>query len=189
MFKQKSADLHVYEHFGTTDTAAKILDDLRTYIEGYDFTTNDFNTFIAVFKGPSAMTEEQFEKVLWKQLQFLHELDNRPWDADVSPDPEHDNFSFSLLGHAFYIIGLHPNSSRKARQAPYPAMVFNLHSQFEKLREMGVYHQVRDSIREKDLQFQGSINPMIEDFGKRSEARQYSGREIDDTWKCPFHHG
>ena len=83
---------------------------------------------------------------------------------------------------------MHPNSSRKARKSPKPTLVFNLHSQFEKLREMGVYDQVRDRIRNRDLQKNGSINPMMMDFGKRSEAAQYSGREVNNNWECPFIH-
>src|SRR5690606_40704217 len=101
-------------------------------------------------------------------------------------DPENDNFSFSLGGKAFYMVGLHPNSSRKARQSPVPAIAFNLHWQFEKLREMGAYYTVRDKIRERDKDLQGSINPMLEDFGETSEARQYSGRKVGEEWKCPF---
>ncbi|HKJ80258.1 MAG TPA: guanitoxin biosynthesis heme-dependent pre-guanitoxin N-hydroxylase GntA, partial [Prolixibacteraceae bacterium] len=114
--------------------------------------------------------------------------DDQPWDETVSADCTDDNFSFSVLNHAFYIIGLHPNSSRKARRSPYPAMVFNLHWQFEQLREMGTYKQVKETIRQRDIEFEGSINPMLDDFGDRSEARQYSGRAVDDSWKCPFHH-
>ncbi len=140
------------------------------------------------FKGRQDYSEEEFEKVLWQQLQYLHEEDDQPWDEAVSPDPESKNFSFSLGGKAFYIVGLHPNSSRKARQAPYPAIAFNLHWQFEKLREMNTYHTVRDKIRERDIELQGEINPMLEDFGESSEARQYSGRKVGEEWKCPFLH-
>ena len=127
--------------------------------------------------------------MLWKQLQLLHEADDQEWDKSVSNDPENSNFSFSLAGKAFYMVGMHPHSSRKARQSPVPALAFNLHWQFEKLREMGTYQTVRDKIRERDTELQGDINPMLQDFGENSEARQYSGRKVDGDWKCPFHHG
>jgi FPC/CPF motif-containing protein YcgG len=67
-------------------------------------------------------------------------------------------------------------------------MIFNLHWQFEKLRDMGVYQRVKKRIRKADEKLQGSINPMLDDFGDSSEARQYSGRAVDSNWKCPFHH-
>ena len=131
--------------------------------------------------------EITFEKTLWNTLQTLHNLDEREWDQKVSNDPEDPHFSFSVAGKAFYVIGLHPKSSRMARQAPYPTLVFNLHHQFDMLREMGTYHAVRDTIRNNDQKLQGEINPMLRDFGADSEAKQYSGREVEENWKCPFH--
>lgn len=188
VFTMDQVDYHEYENFGSRETAQIILKDLKQYIKNYDFESNDFLTFLAVFKGQQNFSEEEFEKLLWQQLQYLHEEDDSPWDESVKPDPEDPDFSFSLGGKAFYIVGMHPNSSRKARQAPYPTLTFNLHWQFEKLREMNTYQTVRDKIRERDIELQGDMNPMLEDFGERSEARQYSGRKVGDEWKCPFLH-
>ena len=188
VFSMDKIDYHEYRNFGTRETAEEILRDLKKYIANYDFDSNDFLTFLAVFKGREDYTEEEFENTLWQQLQYLHDVDDAPWDKHVSPDPESENFSFSIGGKAFYMVGLHPNSSRKARQSPYPAIAFNLHWQFEKLREMGTYQTVRDKIRERDIELQGDINPMLEDFGEKSEARQYSGRKVGEEWKCPFLH-
>ena len=44
---------------------------------------------------------------------------------------------FSLSGTAFFVVGLHPNASRPARQFSSPVLVFNLHAQFERLRADG----------------------------------------------------
>lgn len=186
VFSMDKVDLHVYDNFGSKNTAHKILRDIKEYLAKYDFSTNEFYTFVATFPGRKEYTEEQFEELLWKQLQFIHEVDEQPWDPTVSSDPESNKFSFSILGKAFYMVGLHPNSSRKARQSPVPAIAFNLHWQFEKLREMGAYQNVRDKIRERDRELQGDNNPMLEDFGEKSEARQYSGRKVGEEWKCPF---
>ena len=188
MFRMDKVSLHVYDHFGSAETAPEILKDLKVYLDNYDFESNDFYTFMAVFNTGEPLTEVRFEKLLWQQLQYLHEEDRQPWDPEVSDDPDNKTFSFSLGGKAFYIIGMHPGSSRKARQSPYPAMVFNLHRQFDQLRKTGTYRQVRDTIRKRDVAFEGDINPMLDDFGNSSEARQYSGRKADDGWKCPFHH-
>ncbi|HKL35114.1 MAG TPA: guanitoxin biosynthesis heme-dependent pre-guanitoxin N-hydroxylase GntA [Salegentibacter sp.] len=185
--EQDHLDLHTYDEFPSRKTAKKIYKDLQKYVENYDFESNEFYTFMAAFKGQESFSETQFETALWKQLEFLHNIDNENWDPNVSNDPENKNFSFSIAGRAFYIVGMHPDSSRKARQSPYPSIAFNLHWQFEKLREMGAYHNVRDKIRERDTALQGNINPMLEDFGENSEARQYSGREVGEEWKCPFH--
>ncbi|CAM4203667.1 guanitoxin biosynthesis heme-dependent pre-guanitoxin N-hydroxylase GntA [Gillisia hiemivivida] len=186
VFSMDKVDFHTYENFGSKNTARKILKDLKKYISNYDFESNDFLTFMAVFKGRKTFTEQQFEDILWKQLDFLHEEDTDAWDPSVSSDPSNKDFSFSLGGKAFYIVGLHPNSSRMSRQSPFPTIAFNLHWQFEKLREMGTYEVVRDKIRERDTELQGDINPVLQDFGENSEARQYSGRKVGDEWKCPF---
>ena len=182
VFSMDQVDFHVYDDFGSKNTARKILRDLKNYLSKYDFDSNDFFTFMASFRGRKEYTEKQFEELLWKQLEFIHELDDQPWDPTVSSDPANKNFSFSIAGKAFYMVGLHPNSSRKARQSPAPTIAFNLHWQFEKLREMGAYQNVRDKIRERDRELQGDNNPMLEDFGETSEARQYSGRKVGEDW-------
>ena len=187
VFSMDQVELHAYEDFGSLRTAEKLISDLKKYVEDYDFESNDFRTFLAVFPNSPNYSEIEFEKQLWKQLENLHKIDDQPWDPEVSSDPGNENFSFSIGGKAFYIVGMHPGSSRKARQSPYVTIAFNLHWQFEKLREMGTYSNVRDKIRERDEELQGHINPMLEDFGDNSEARQYSGRAVNEKWKCPFH--
>lgn len=187
VFSMDQVELYAYPELGSKETARNILNDLKAYIESYDFSSNDFKTFLAVFPDSLEYSELGFEKVLWKQLNNLNEVDDVAWDKDVSADPENEHFSFSLGGKAFYIVGMHPGSSRMARQSPYPAIAFNLHWQFEKLREMGSYETVRDKIRDRDIELQGSMNPVLKDFGKESEAKQYSGRQVGDKWKCPFH--
>ncbi|UAB80034.1 YqcI/YcgG family protein [Marixanthomonas sp. SCSIO 43207] len=187
VFKMGAVDLHAYDEFATKSTARKLISDIKKYIDAYDFESNDFKTFLAVFPTIKIDSEIKFEQKLWELLQHIHDSDSEIWDDTVSSNPEEDTFSFSIAGKAFYIVGMHPNSSRKARQSPFITIAFNLHWQFEKLREMGSYEVVKERIRERDKAQQGSINPMLEDFGSTSEARQYSGRKTEDNWKCPFH--
>lgn len=187
VFKSNNLILKEYGELGDEEHAEELLLDLNEYVARYNFETNDFYTFIAVFHGQQDFSEKEFEKRLWQELQNLHTVDPHNWDQAVSDDPESEHFSFSLCGKAFYVVGMHPNSSRLARQSPKVTMVFNLHWQFEKLREMGAYDTIRDKIRDRDKALQGSNNPMLENFGAKSEARQYSGRAVSDSWKCPFH--
>ncbi len=188
VFSSENYALNTYTGLGSSTAARKILEDLKIYLESYDFSSNDFFSFIAIFNDNLNYSEIEFENLLWKQLQNIHELDEKNWDKTTSSNPKNKSFSFSILGTAFYIVGLHPNSSRNARKSPRPTLVFNMHWQFEKLREMGVYTRVRDTIRKRDMQKNGSINPMLVDFGSKSEAPQYSGRLVDDSWECPFKH-
>lgn len=107
-------------------------------------------------------------------------------DPRVSEDPDDPHFSLSFGGEAFFIVGLHPRVSRPARRFERPALVFNLHDQFEKLRAAGVYGKMRSTIVARDVALAGSANPMLARHGVVSEARQYSGRAVDDEWECPF---
>ncbi|MGL6044751.1 MAG: YqcI/YcgG family protein, partial [Sandaracinobacteroides sp.] len=79
-----------------------------------------------------------------------------------------------------------PAASRPARRFRYPALVFNLHAQFETLRADGRYEPLRETILARDVELAGSINPMLARHGRISEARQYSGRAVDADWECPF---
>lgn len=146
-----------------------------------------YTSFILLFDDEIPMSETEFEKHLWQRLQGIHNADPAPWDKSVSSDPQASDFSFSIGGHGFYIIGLHPGASRPARRAAFPALVFNLHSQFETLRTNGQYDHMRDIIRQRDIDFCGSTNPMLANFGDAPEALQYSGRKVDRAWACPFH--
>lgn len=188
LFTNDDVEIHSFAELGSKKTAEELLKAIEQYLLRYNFEDKKFETLIAVFPNEEIISELEFEEKMWKQLQLIHNVAPHPWDSEVSSDPENSKFSFSIAGKAFYIIGMHPKSSRMARQSPYPAMVFNLHWQFEKLRDMGVYQRVKKRIRKADEKLQGSINPMLDDFGDSSEARQYSGRAVDSNWKCPFHH-
>jgi hypothetical protein len=135
------------------------------------------------------MNEADFEAALWHRLQSLHELDRADfaWDSRVSNDPESPEFSLSIGGKGFYIIGVHPNASRKARRFDSAALVFNLHSQFEQLRADGRYQPLTKAIARRDIALNGTQNPMLRPHGESSEARQYSGRQTRPDWLCPFH--
>jgi FPC/CPF motif-containing protein YcgG len=161
---------------------------------------NDYASFIAIFEHPGQTTELEFEQLLWQQLRVLHRHDAAcfEWDPNVRSDPADPHFSFSFGGQALYVIGLHANSSREARRFSWPALVFNPHEQFERLRADGKWKRMQETIRNRDRALQGAVNPMLSDFGEQSEARQYSGRAVDENWrapfqvvnpgKCPFHH-
>lgn len=147
-----------------------------------------FRSFAALFPHSPLQTPQAFECSLWRRLQHLHDLDAKEssWDDEVDSDPHSPDFSMSLGGNAFYIVGLHPGSSRRARRFPITALVFNLHRQFEQLRDEDRYGRFSEAIIERDVAFHGFANPMLDEHGASSEARQYSGRMVGDDWVCPF---
>ena len=161
---------------------------LHDFIDWYKSDGAMFATFVAIFDGPVGLTEKEFERALWDRLEALHQLDAETydWDKKVSQNPESNFFGFSLKSEACFVVGLHDGSSRAARRFERPTLVFNLHEQFKKLREEGRFEPLQDAIRKRDEELDGSINPMLADHGEDTEAKQYSGREVGDDWRCPF---
>lgn len=179
----------VYGKMGDAQSTADLANDLKLYIEDSLGQNCNYMSMIAVFTDEPA-SELDFENKLWLQLQKLHKTDkDSTWDPAVSSDPEDPNFSFSFNGYAFFVVGMHALASRKARRLGYTAMAFNLHKQFEALRESGVYEKMKTVIRAREQNYDGGINPMLKDHGQGLEAPQYSGREVDNSWKCPFLNG
>lgn len=175
---------------------ASAWDDLRIYPALFNFAAayrsrkTLFQSLVVLFRGPRSLDEAQFEVCLWDRLQSLTDKDNwhgQAHDARVSADPSNPHFSLSFGGEAFFVVGLHPKASRPARRFAYPAIVFNLHDQFEEMRKQQIYDKMKARILQRDVALAGSANPMLQPFGEGSEARQYSGRAVDDAWQCPYH--
>ena len=142
-----------------------------------------------VFSGPDDLDEPAFEAALWERIQSLSDKDEwrgQSYDETVSSDPSDPHFSLSFGGQAYFVVGMHPKASRAARRSQHPTMVFNLHDQFENLRREQRYEKLRSAILARDVKLDGSINPMLARHGDVSEARQYSGRAVNDDWQCPF---
>ena len=166
-----------------------IHDGLLEWSKAFREDPQGLRSFAVTFQGPLDLTEAQFERAMWDRIQSLSDKDawrGHSYDERVSADPDDPHFSLSFGGEAYFVVGLHPNASRPARRTPMPTLVFNLHDQFERLREQGRYERMRETILDRDEKIAGSINPMLARHGESSEARQYSGRAVNDDWKCPF---
>lgn len=170
-------------------------DDLRIYPNLLDLAwtyarePSLFHSLAVVFEEDSGLDEEEFERCLWERLESLTRKDDfhgQMADPRVSADPGDPHFSLSFGGEAFFVVGLHPRASRPARRFERPALIFNLHDQFEQLRASGVYDKMRSTILARDVALAGDVNPMLARHGTMSEARQYSGRAVGSDWVCPF---
>jgi len=185
VFRRGSAAHLVLDDMDDPDVPAQLLERLRAFahdIEG----ESGFHSFIATFRGPTPTDEATFEASLFALLQRLHDADDTSWADGVGSDPSDPHFAFSAGGTAYFIVGLHPAASRVARRAPLPTLVFNPHDQFEELRAEGRFDGMRATIRRRDEDLQGFINPMVADHGDSTEARQYSGRWHAAGWEPPL---
>jgi len=175
----------VLDDMASPDVPDQLLERLRAFasaIEG----EGGFHSFIATFRGPLPASEADFEASLFGLLQRLHDADDESWAPGVGSDPNDPHFAFSAGGSAYFIVGLHPAASRVARRAPLPTLVFNPHAQFEELRAEGRFDGMRTTIRRRDEDLQGFINPMVADHGDSTEALQYSGRHHASGWEPPL---
>ncbi|UOE36313.1 YqcI/YcgG family protein [Hymenobacter monticola] len=178
----------VVDHMACPKDDAAILDFLYEFVDTYRQSEKLYHSAAIIFRGPTAPSEAMFEELFWQRLQSLANLDAQRYGYDprVVADPASSDFSFSLKEEAFFVVGLHPGSSRAARQFGHPTLVFNAHAQFEQIRANGRYDGLRDTIRKRDVAYSGSVNPMLQNFGEASEVYQYTGKVYDDAWKCPF---
>jgi uncharacterized protein len=181
----------LYDEMATPQSTQSLARDLQAFSAKENQREPDdltFRTFIGTFMGPVCPDESSFEKLVWSQLQALHDNDRRvhDWDPRVSADPGDPHFAFSVGGRAYFVVGLHAAASRWTRRFAWPTLVFNPHSQFDRLREQGLFTRFRDQIRTRDRELQHVLNPMLSNFGEESEARQYAGRRVEDDWRCPF---
>ncbi len=185
-------ETHEFSMLGDRCNDRPMLDALCRFVARIEAAACDediVHSLAAIFGGPSHMSEFRFESLLWSQLWRVHKLDllagNHPAD-DVSSDTDSPLFSLSLAGHPFFVIGLHAHASRLARRFSHPVLVFNSHRQFENLRADGRFEKMQAATRARDIELQGSLNPNLAEYGEASEARQYSGREVEAGWRCPF---
>jgi FPC/CPF motif-containing protein YcgG len=189
-FNSNSYVAKVYNELAHPICSERLARDLQDFQESEMRRIREFATFAAIFRNPKDTDETEFENLLWSQLCQLHEIDARRhgWDTSVSSDPDDPHFSFSFAGQAIYVVGMHANSSRLSRRFSWPTLVFNPHEQFERLRREGKWSHMQQVIRGRDVALQGNANPMLNEFGETSEARQYSGRAVAEDWRAPFQH-
>jgi len=176
-----------YAALGDASAVAKQCADLQAFSDEFPEPGAEPVSFVASY-GTANLNELEFESLMWRHLQLMHNADSRrfAWDSAVASDPAQQDFSLSIAGRAFFVVGMHPNASRLARRTPMLCLVFNFHDQFTSLKAAGKYGGLQTAVRARDTDLQGSVNPVLARFGDASEARQYSGRAVEEHWVCPF---
>ncbi|BFT29977.1 guanitoxin biosynthesis heme-dependent pre-guanitoxin N-hydroxylase GntA [Alteromonas sp. D210916BOD_24] len=187
-YNKNQIAVHQFDDFTCQSHETDMLAAIHTFVDTFDIKRDMYSSLVFTFEQPDGISENEFDQALWDKLQRLHEVDacTKHWDANVSNDPHNTEFSLSLGGKGFFVVGLHPNASRKSRRFAHPSIVFNLHEQFEFLRKQQRFEALREHIRKRDTQFCGSKNDMLKNHGDSSEVYQYSGKRHAPDWECPF---
>lgn len=186
--KTGMVDIHSTRGLADSESIMNIQLRLHGFIDRFRLQQKKLSSFILTIDNEELMDFNNFEKEFFRFLNRLKNLDrkNYPHDPRVSSDPRDKNYSYSIKSEAFFIVALHPDSPRFARRFHKPAIVFNPHVQFDNLRRKNIFHKIKNVIRSKDKELQGSINPMLNDFGVRSEVFQYMGRVYAPSETIPL---
>lgn len=171
----------VYPGLGSAEAVEATATDLMRFVADRPAPEHPVSVFVSAFDGPPIGSEEEFECALWRQLHGLTARDEGPaLDRDELVDPEDPGFVYA--GREFFIVGLHPASSRWARRFGWPLLVFNALSHSALLRRAGKYERMHNRILERDRRLQGCDNPSLE----ASQLAQFSGRAVEGSWSCPL---
>ncbi|MCO4753771.1 MAG: YqcI/YcgG family protein [Bacteriovoracaceae bacterium] len=178
----------VDSYISTDGDEQECLEHLYRFIDRFRSQKSKLASFILIFPNYKNSTFEVFEQRFWYLLKKLRETDRNIYKHDprVSDDSQSDKYSYSLKEEALFILALHPKSPRVARRFYYPAIVFNPHEQFEQLRSANTFNRIRDRIRKRDERLQGERNPMLSDYGEKSEIFQYTGRTYSEDEHIDF---
>src|SRR5262249_55256652 len=123
----------VYGALGSPDAIRPCASDLASFLGKCPADRNPVAVFVAAFRQPVIPTELAFETALWEQLRGLHELDahgdaahRQSGGSDGLPtDVKNEDPGFFFCDREFFVVGLHPASSRWARRFGWPTLVFN----------------------------------------------------------------
>lgn len=171
--------LSIASDMTSVESAFNVLNDLREYFGVSDSLGATEKTLAVAFYAEPIGSQEQFAEQYWKFVQLLHDLDCQTfeWDNTVSPLINDTNFELSLSGRAIFTTTLNPLNPRFARKFSYPVWVMNQLSQFNWLRQNGLFSNWQHRIRELDSKFDpsGVPNPILTDHGQASSAAQLAG--------------
>ncbi|MGW9428014.1 guanitoxin biosynthesis heme-dependent pre-guanitoxin N-hydroxylase GntA [Streptomyces decoyicus] len=177
-----------YRRMGDEASAEENHRDLVDYVDTVRplLSAQSFRTFVATFDEPGTVDEHTYEELIWQHLQFMHDLDSRTYglDTGASSDPGRPNFGFHTGGHAFFVVGMHPGSSRASRRFTTSAIAFNSLAQFMHLGEN--FYSMQGAIRRREAKNNGSVNPSFTEYEYEEPARHFSGRFTEEDWKCPY---
>jgi FPC/CPF motif-containing protein YcgG len=191
-FQRNTFSFGFYDLLGSKHTAKLLWHHLIDFINHQSSLWENnqmFTTYVACFRTPKDISEVAFEALLWKLLQLLHVEDvenGMKWADNYSDNPTDSKFGFSIGGRAFFVVGLHPNSSRKGRQFITPAVTFNSLEQFANLRQLKMFADVSQVVRNADIRQNKSINPNLILNEHHSDAFEYSGKLIQKGWTPDF---
>ncbi|MBS4179445.1 YqcI/YcgG family protein [Lederbergia citrea] len=137
---------------------------------------------------------DYYREYFWKILQYLHDVDKKPWPEDIPEDPDHHLWNFSFAEEPFFVFGNTPAYKQRKTRDLGDSMILGFQPRriFEGLEgtsKGGIMsrEKVRARVEKWD---QLPKHPNISHYGD-PEHREWKQYFIgDDTkpieGKCPF---
>lgn len=163
----------VYDRLGAPESIEQQTTDMRRYLSGRPADTHPFTAFVAAYLAPSTRDDEQFEALMWRQLTGMEAHPTRGCDRHIHL-VDGDDPGYVFDGREFFVVGMHPASSRFSRRYPWPLLVFNALSHAQEMQKRGKHVSMSRKILERDRELQGSDNPSLH----APQRMQFSGRAV-----------
>ncbi|PAQ16457.1 YqcI/YcgG family protein [Bacillaceae bacterium SAOS 7] len=180
----------------THDDWSRLPQALESFIELFDpdkpLVRHGFFLFVEPEEEEKTLT--YYRHYFWALLQYLHEVDPKPWPANYPKDPDHPLWAFSFAGEPFFIFGNAPAyKQRKTRDLGNSLVLgFQPRRIFDGLEGTSMNGQLsREKVRARVEKWdQLPKHPNISHYGDpdHREWKQYFiGDDIVPIiGKCPF---
>jgi len=134
-----------------------------------------------------------YQEVFWRTLSRLRELDDRPWPADIAPDPEDPWWEFCFAGEPMFVVcATAAHTERRSRSAENMMITFQPRPVFDGLEsDTPAGQRARKIIRGRLAGYDSvPAHPALGPYGDpdHREWRQYFLPDAADTApaRCPL---
>ena len=170
------------------------LDEVRT-IEKKSVKEAAFQILTAFVRTPERMSLEEEQRLAWKLLARLHELDEEEWPQNIPMNPSDPRWSFCWGGVPLFInISASGHRQRRSRRlAGHLALVIQPRDAFDSIAgDTREGHRLREEIRNRVLAYDGlPASPLLGTYGKSESLEwvqyglpEHNGPQSLST--CPF---
>lgn len=174
------------------------LDELARSLSAYlaiSSTLGKVTSFIAFFNTADRLERVvDHERMFWRVLQHLHDVDRRPWPGAYPMDPGDPYWEFCFEGEAMFVVCATPaHVARRSRHAECMVVTFQPRFVFRGLEhDTPAGDAVRAIIRRRLLRYDDvPTYPFLAGYGQSDarEWRQYFLPDDNDHVldRCPLH--
>ena len=157
----------------------------------------DYTSLIIFFHTPQDLvlggSVEYFEKLFWKQLNIVSNLDERNWPDQIPIDPNEHLWEFCFHGERYFIFCATPlHQNRNSRHFPYMMLAITPRWVLDTFNQHVNYSEkLKKQIRKRLVAYDSiPIHPHLNNYGNigNHEWKQYFLHDDQSAIStCPFH--